>query len=214
MNFQSACKKIHQKYIERKHKISSNIPNSQGKHAANSWGNSSISNLIGLYRSGISNPKSSEGFQENQLILLNHFLLQVDPRLGHTLRPPMRVPYRCATWDCCNNSRYYNVKKYSRQILVVSLCRKMPTEKRFNVQQRWSLLCLERLSLKRHPLASRNLFKQKKIPKGTIFEYTYMGVSKNNGTPKSSHFNRVWNHYKPSILGYPCFGKHPYNYIR
>ena len=29
----------------------------------------------------------------------------------------------------------------------------------------------------------------------------YMGVSKNSGTPKSSHFNRVFP-YKPSILGY------------
>ncbi len=28
----------------------------------------------------------------------------------------------------------------------------------------------------------------------------HMGVSKNRGTPKSSHFNRVF-HYKPSILG-------------
>ena len=27
--------------------------------------------------------------------------------------------------------------------------------------------------------------------------------------PKSSHFNRVF-HYKPSILGYPYFWKHPY----
>ena len=36
-----------------------------------------------------------------------------------------------------------------------------------------------------------------------------MGVSKNNGIPKSSHFNRVF-HYKPSILGYPYFWKHPY----
>ena len=36
-----------------------------------------------------------------------------------------------------------------------------------------------------------------------------MGVSKNRGTPKSSHFNRVF-HYKPSILGYPYFWKHPY----
>ena len=35
------------------------------------------------------------------------------------------------------------------------------------------------------------------------------GVSKNNGTPKSSHFNRVF-HYKPSILGYPYFWKHSY----
>ena len=37
----------------------------------------------------------------------------------------------------------------------------------------------------------------------------YMGVSKNRGTPKSSHFNRVF-HYKPSILGYHYFWKHPY----
>ncbi len=38
-----------------------------------------------------------------------------------------------------------------------------------------------------------------------------MGVSKNNGTPKSSHFNRVF-HYKPSILGvFPLFFvQHPY----
>ena len=37
----------------------------------------------------------------------------------------------------------------------------------------------------------------------------HMGVSENGGTPKSSHFNRVF-HYKPSILGYPYFWKHPY----
>ena len=42
----------------------------------------------------------------------------------------------------------------------------------------------------------------------------HMGVSKNNVTPKSSilidliDFNRVF-HYKPSILGYPYFWKHP-----
>ena len=35
-----------------------------------------------------------------------------------------------------------------------------------------------------------------------------MGVSKNDGTPKSSHFNRVFQ-YKPSILGYHYFWKHP-----
>ena len=38
-----------------------------------------------------------------------------------------------------------------------------------------------------------------------------MDVSENSGTPKSSilnHFNRVV-HYKPSILGYPYFWKHP-----
>ena len=36
-----------------------------------------------------------------------------------------------------------------------------------------------------------------------------MDVSENRGTPKSSHFNRVF-HYKSSILGYPYFWKHPY----
>ena len=35
-----------------------------------------------------------------------------------------------------------------------------------------------------------------------------MGVSTNNGTPKSSHFNRVF-HYKPSIFRYPYCWKHP-----
>ena len=29
-------------------------------------------------------------------------------------------------------------------------------------------------------------------------------------TPQIIHFNRVWNHSKPSILGYPYFWKHPY----
>ena len=36
-----------------------------------------------------------------------------------------------------------------------------------------------------------------------------MGVSKNNGAPKSFNFHKVF-HYKPSILGYPYFLKHPY----
>ena len=41
--------------------------------------------------------------------------------------------------------------------------------------------------------------------------YVSLGVSKNRGTPKSSHFNRVF-HYKPSILGVkpPYFWKHPF----
>ena len=40
-----------------------------------------------------------------------------------------------------------------------------------------------------------------------------MGVSKNRGkNPKSSHVYRVF-HYKPSILVYPYFWKHPYNSI-
>ena len=37
-----------------------------------------------------------------------------------------------------------------------------------------------------------------------------MGVSKSNGNyPQIIHFNRVFL-YKPSILGYPYFWKHPY----
>ena len=36
-----------------------------------------------------------------------------------------------------------------------------------------------------------------------------MAVSKNSGTPQIIHFNRVF-HYKPSILGYHHFRKHPY----
>ena len=40
-----------------------------------------------------------------------------------------------------------------------------------------------------------------------------MGVSENRGfSPQIIHFNRVF-HYKPSILGYPCFWKHPYNRV-
>ena len=35
-----------------------------------------------------------------------------------------------------------------------------------------------------------------------------MDVSENGGTPKSAIFYRVF-HYKPSILGYPYFWKHP-----
>ena len=36
-----------------------------------------------------------------------------------------------------------------------------------------------------------------------------MGVSKNRGYPQIIHVNRVF-HYKPSILGYYYFWKHPY----
>ena len=39
--------------------------------------------------------------------------------------------------------------------------------------------------------------------------YLDMGCSKNNCIPKIMNFNRVF-HYKPSILGYPYFWKHPY----
>ena len=57
------------------------------------------------------------------------------------------------------------------------------------------------------PLGSQQ--KRKVIPQA------HMGVSKNRGTPKSSIlicFNRVF-HYKPSILGYPHFWKHPYLHL-
>ena len=37
----------------------------------------------------------------------------------------------------------------------------------------------------------------------------HMDVSENSGTPQIIHFNMVF-HYKPSILGYPYFWKHPY----
>ena len=38
----------------------------------------------------------------------------------------------------------------------------------------------------------------------------FLDVSKNSGTPKSSHLNRVF-HYKPSILGVPLFLETPIN---
>ena len=40
----------------------------------------------------------------------------------------------------------------------------------------------------------------------------YMGVSKNRGIPKSSILIGIF-HYKPSILGYHNFWKHPYIHI-
>ena len=42
------------------------------------------------------------------------------------------------------------------------------------------------------------------------FQGSYVDVSENSGTPKSSHFNTVW-HYKSSSLGgfTPIFGKQP-----
>ena len=48
-----------------------------------------------------------------------------------------------------------------------------------------------------------------KVTKLVTKKNTYWVFSLNGGTPKSSHFNRVF-HYKPSILGYPYFWKHPY----
>ncbi len=46
--------------------------------------------------------------------------------------------------------------------------------------------------------------------KENIYIYIYTDVSKNRGeTPQIIHFKRVF-HYKPSILGYHYFWKHPY----
>ena len=50
--------------------------------------------------------------------------------------------------------------------------------------------------------------KKKQIP-----QIKHMGVSENGVTPKSSHFSRVL-HYKPSILEYPYFWKHPHRHCR
>ena len=48
---------------------------------------------------------------------------------------------------------------------------------------------------------------------GTPTKFHEMGVSKNRGVkpPQIIHFNRVFHYkmYKPSILGYPYFWKHP-----
>ena len=42
----------------------------------------------------------------------------------------------------------------------------------------------------------------------SIVFWLQLDVSENSGTPQIIHFNRVF-HYKPSILGYPYFWKHP-----
>jgi len=47
----------------------------------------------------------------------------------------------------------------------------------------------------------------KKLPKNHVLD---MDVSENSRfSPQIIHFNRIF-HYKPSILGYPYFWKHPY----
>ena len=51
--------------------------------------------------------------------------------------------------------------------------------------------------------------RRKEIKSSYMRKLTCMDVSENRGTPKSSISNRVF-HYKPSILGYPYFWKHPY----
>ncbi len=44
--------------------------------------------------------------------------------------------------------------------------------------------------------------------------YLYMGVSKNNGTPKSSHFNRLFHYFHHPLWGFsPYFGVDTHIYI-
>ena len=54
------------------------------------------------------------------------------------------------------------------------------------------------------------VFHEEGLKKKTVVHSNkQMGVSKKNqGYPQIIHFNRVF-HYKPSILGYPYFWKHP-----
>ena len=48
---------------------------------------------------------------------------------------------------------------------------------------------------------------------GWLIKIQYMCVSKNRVfSPQIIHFNRVF-HYKPSILGYHYFWKHPYGLV-
>ena len=63
-----------------------------------------------------------------------------------------------------------------------------------------------------HFLSNSNTFFKVKRKKPMLIPY--MDVSENSGfSPQIIHFNRVF-HYKPSVLGYPYFGKHPYNGIK
>ena len=65
------------------------------------------------------------------------------------------------------------------------------------------------------PFVNHHLFRIDRIDQlwgwfqDAILASSYMGVSKKNGTPKSSILIGVF-HHKPSILGYPYFRKHPY----
>ena len=55
---------------------------------------------------------------------------------------------------------------------------------------------------------------QSGMVKDSVKSEFHMGVSpKIMGGPQTIHFNRVWNHYKPSILGYHYFWKHPHGEV-
>ena len=44
-----------------------------------------------------------------------------------------------------------------------------------------------------------------------VFKKSPYGCFRKQGYPQIIHFNSVF-HHKPTILGYPYFGKHPYNW--
>ena len=81
-----------------------------------------------------------------------------------------------------------------------------------------SKACLRAPSPWHHHFDASTTSQLKRVEKGVcesrvttgFFLSIHMGGSKNRGfSPQIIHFNRVF-HYKPSILGYPYFWKHPY----
>ena len=61
-----------------------------------------------------------------------------------------------------------------------------------------------------HPLEMIHFKNQLRTLRGGCYIYKY-GCFRKYWYPQIIHFNRVF-HYKPSILGYPYFWKHPYRY--
>ena len=58
---------------------------------------------------------------------------------------------------------------------------------------------------------SRRIWKRQSSTNGWIPLNSYLGISENSGfSPQIIQFNRGF-HYKPSILGYPYFWKHPFD---
>ena len=86
----------------------------------------------------------------------------------------------------------YNRPEYMKRTSIMWWCQTNPSSEDFRTSETW-------LPSSKHSLAGN----------GDVL-FIHMGVSKNRGFYlKSSHFNRVF-HYKPSILGYHYFWKHPY----
>ena len=63
------------------------------------------------------------------------------------------------------------------------------------------------IRIKRRQMQWFEAVESKKSNKNYVW---YMGVSKNMGKPPNHPFVHRVFHYKPSILGYPYFWKHPY----